>query len=80
MNEIKINVIGKAGSGKSTIASIITQALWNHGIDAEVYHQDGESEADVRQHLYRKVECIAVKGTKVIITEHQTSRLGQGAL
>lgn len=67
---IQVNVTGKAGSGKSTVALVIAQALRKAGITTTVKFLDGESETDVEWSLDRKLESIS--NEEVLITESCT--------
>lgn len=72
---IQVNVTGKAGSGKSTVALVIAKALREAGINTTVQFLDSETESFVEQNLDRKLANIAERQT-VFIVEACSARAG----
>lgn len=70
MDEITITVGGRSGTGKTTIANLITKALKLNGINPEiVLGLNHEYEDDLNYH--KNINALIEKGTKIKIQEKQ---------
>jgi thymidylate kinase len=74
MNEIHIVIAGKAHSGKSTIASIIADALNNEGIPTTV---DTEKRKTLLKKRFKAIKKLGKNDTKVSVKMLQTNRDGK---
>lgn len=72
MNNLNITVYGAAGSGKSTITSIINKCLREHGLAVQVIAVDDYLPDDL---LERNLGKLTERNTKITITEVQTARM-----
>lgn len=72
-NEIRVDVIGVAGSGKSTVIAVIAQALEEMGLDHKVFAVD-EDHLGFWSDIEQRADELAEKGTVVKIHEVQTAR------
>ena len=72
MDQIKITVSGKAGTGKSTVASAVVKALRNYGfnVDASGICQDSPQ---LRETRYDNCKNI-VNNVEIVVEEKQTVR------
>ncbi len=72
MHNIKVVVVGEAGTGKSTLSELLHEALNAYGIENEVVDQDGEGARVVnfKDHIDRIREL----NTHVTITQEQSPR------
>lgn len=69
MKEIEINIRGKAGTGKSTLAFAIEKMLAEAGVNnCEVKNKD-----DLERSEYYASSLHNLAGTKVVITQTQIS-------
>jgi ABC-type lipoprotein export system ATPase subunit len=74
MNEVSVGITGPAGSGKSTILSIIQKALLDAGF-ANVVISDSGNSID----LNTRITTLQSHGTKIWLGTHQTIRTLHGA-
>ena len=75
MNKITVTVSGCAGTGKSTIAELITRSLELHGFNVAMHHSHNEvNRKQFLGDLYKKANALFEKGTKIDIYEKQESR------
>jgi adenylylsulfate kinase-like enzyme len=73
MDELKIHIIGKSASGKSSISQLISEILKSHNINCEVI--DGvddlpEDMKQIRENYVENLKHISTK-TNVIIQTHK---------
>ena len=72
-NEIRVDVIGGAGSGKSTVMAVIAQALEEVGLQHKVFAVD-EDHLGFWSDIEQRADELAKKDTVVKIHEVQTAR------
>ena len=73
-NELRIDVIGRAGTGKSTIIGLIADALRQSGFDTLVFSVD-QDHMQAASVLDARAVIMAGEGTKIKIHEVQTARI-----
>lgn len=66
---VNVIVAGTSGTGKSTICSIIANALREYGIDTNVHLTDGLVEDDVSDSLDVRASGIAAQDISVSVVE-----------
>lgn len=65
---IKIEVLGKPGIGKSTLACFIASTLRNAGLDTDLILLDGDADYVTNQ-LNERIDTLRIRNTKVVVTE-----------
>ena len=78
-NELMINVVGLAGSGKTTVQLLITDMLRKHGFDVEIINRDFVDETQLRKHTnpntVDRINAILEKTKKITIAETQANSI-----
>jgi len=75
MSRIVVTVSGFANTGKSTIASIIVDALAKHDIRSLYINPEGEPKLPNEVLTAVRLEALKDKGLQVIVDEKQTHRM-----
>lgn len=77
-NEITINVLGVAGSGKTTVQLLISEVLKEYGFEVEIQNNDFTNEAQLRKHMNfnpeDRLNATLKKTKKITIIETQLGR------
>lgn len=76
MNNLTITVAGSAGSGKTSVAAFILQALKQYGFKDPVVITKDIGDEDIFHNLDNKLHVLLDRDTKITITELQTARPG----
>jgi len=78
LNKITINIIGSAGSGKTTIQHLISKTLEENGFLVDIVNEDYILQNSLNEynklHQPERLNSILKKTEKIIITETQLGR------